>query len=293
MRVRLLHGPRGDACGANGMTRAYSIYRMRAVKSLRLTGSNPVTRRLTANRIGITQTGSRMTNPFLPAAPAPQADPYANPHTPGGNPFAAPVSVSVAAPAAYAPPVAAPVTGAAPPTLDMGRLASAPAPVVGEGRGAALPDMYGRLVLFFPFSIARVPRNPSFITAEQRQRGDVEQDRLTATIVVLDDGRGGQQPIAYGGKPYSIPATPHTDSAPLPYVRKGMWINQSRLISQLRDSLPATPGAAPGMIAGRVTKVGPNQNDPWFLIGATETEVALVRQYLEVVQAGQVPHPLA
>lgn len=242
-----------------------------------------------------------MTNPYAqPAAPAP-ADPYSNPFTTPAAP----------APAAYQPPFpGAPspqemqqvatqsyrqATGqqTARPALDMSRLASAPAPVVGEGRGAALPDMYGRLVLFFPLSIARVPRNPSFITAEQRQRGDVEQDRLTATIVVLDDGQGGQTPIAYGGKPYAIPATPHTESAPLPYVRKGMWINQSRLISQLRDYLPAWPGPAPGMVAGRVTKVGPSQNDPWFLIGATETEVALVRQYLEAVQAGQVPHPLA
>lgn len=225
-----------------------------------------------------------MTNPFAPATPAapapaaPASNPFANPYTPAAAPVAAPVAQ-------------APAT--APPAFDFGRLASAPAPIVGEGRGAQLADMYGRLVLIFPLSLSRVPRNPSFITPEQRQRGDLEQDRLTATVVVLDDGQGGQTPIAYGGKPYAIPSTPHTDSAPLPYIRKAMWINQSRLIGQLRDSLPATPGGAPGMIAGRVAKVGPAQNDPWFLVGATEAEVATVRYYLEAVQAGQQPHPLA
>ena len=224
-----------------------------------------------------------MTNPFAPAVPQ-QAPPAAP-----GNPFASPAVPAPAAPQAYASPspVAAPA-----PELNLGGLRSAAAPVIG-GTGAKLKDMFGRLVLIFPLSIQRVPRSPQYITAEQRARGDVDQDRLTATVVVLDDGQGGQSPIAWGGDPYALPATPHTNSDPLPYVRKGMWINQSRLISQLRDALPATPGAAPGMIAGRVTKAGPNNNDPWYLIGATEAEVALVRQYLEAVQAGHVPHPLA
>lgn len=227
-----------------------------------------------------------MTNPFAqPTAPAGPVNPFANPVPVPAVPAATTYGTG---PVAQTIPVAA-----APPAFDFNRLSSAPAPVVGEGRGAQLADMYGRLVLFFPLSLQRVPRSPQYITAEQRARGDLEQDRLTATIVVLDDGQGGMQPIAYGGKPYAIPSTPHTDSAPLPYVRKAMWINQSRLISQLRDSLPAAPGQAPGMIAGRIAKTGPQQNDPWYLIGATEQEVALVRTYLELVQAGQQPHPLA
>lgn len=229
-------------------------------------------------------------NPYTPTAPAP-AGPV--------NPFANPVPVPAVPtfPGALSPQemtqVAAPAPATAPPALDFGRLTSAAAPVVGEGRGAALADMYGRLVLFFPLALQRVPRNPQFISQEQRARGDVDQDRLTATIVVLDDGQGGQQPIAYGGKPYAMPPSQHTDQAPLPYIRKAMWINQSRLISQLRDGVPSAPGQAPGMIAGRIAKVGPAPTDPWYLIGATEPEVALVRQYLELVQAGQQPHPLA
>jgi hypothetical protein len=231
-----------------------------------------------------------MTNPFAPAQPAAPAGPV--------NPFAqptpaAPTSSPFALPTQPAAPVFPTTTAAAPPAFDFSRLASAPAPVVGEGKGAALPDMYGRLVLFFPLSLQRVARSAQYITAEQRARGDLDQERVTATVVVLDDGNGGMQPIAYGGKPYAIPSTAHTDQSPLPYVRKAMWIQQTRLISQLRDAIPTAPGGAPGMIAGRLNKTGPAQNDPWFLVGATEAEVALVRQYLELVQAGQYPHPLA
>jgi hypothetical protein len=261
-----------------------------------------------ANRIRISQTGNRMTNPFAPATPAQPQQPQQQPAAPA-NPFspAQPqhqpgpgMNGYYAQPAPQQPQPTSPYHAVAPagpvtpaPDLDMSRLSSAGAPVIGEGKGAKLPDMFGRLVLIFPLAIQRVPRNPQYITQEQRARGDLDQDRLTATVVVLDDGQGGQRPIEYGGKPYALPATPHTDSAPLPYVRKGMWINQSRLISQLRDHLPTAPGGAPSMVAGRVHKAGPNQNDPWYLIGATEQEIAMVQQYLAAVKAGQFPHPLA
>jgi hypothetical protein len=159
-----------------------------------------------------------MTNPFAPAQPAAPVpagpvNPFAQPAPAAAPaPFAVPVQ-----PAAPAFPTAAAAPVAAPPAFDFSRLASAPAPVVGEGRGAALADMYGRLVLFFPLSLQRVARSAQYITAEQRARGDLD----------------------------------------------------------------------------RLNKTGPQQNDPWFLVGATEAEVALVRQYLELVQAGQYPHPLA
>ena len=72
-----------------------------------------------------------------------------------------------------------------------------------------------------------------------------------------------------------------------------MWINQSRLISQLRDSLPTGPGQPCGVVIGRVTKAGPQQNDPWYLLGADENDMALANKYLEGVQVGHFPHPLA
>lgn len=236
-----------------------------------------------------------MTNPFLPAQPQQQAP---APATPTGNPFAAPApatpqgygtALGVQAPVQqYAP--QAPATPA--PGFDLSRLASASVPIVGEGRGPKHKDMYGRLLLFFPLSEENVPRKPEYITPEQRAKGQLTQQQITATVVVLDDGKGGQEPIGWGGNPYVPGGQPHTDFAPLPYVRKAMWWNQTRILSQLRPALPG-PDGRPGMIAGRLAQTEPRQNAPWYLIGATEPEVTLVRQYLEAVQAGHFPHPLA
>jgi hypothetical protein len=241
-------------------------------------------------------------NPFgagVPAQPAPQGNPYAQPapqayQPPAQQPAYAP---QPQVPATYAPPAQqqapAQVPSGPPPALNVGDLRGAGAPPpMGDGRGAKLADMYGRLVLVFPLAIGRRPRNPQYITAEQRARGDLDQDQLTATVVVLDDGNGGMQPIAFGGAPYKLPPVPHTESSPLPYVRKAMWITQSRVIGQLRESLPQ-PGGAPGMVIGRVVKAGPQGNDPWFLQGATEADLRLGGQYLELVQQGVYPHPLA
>lgn len=232
-------------------------------------------------------------NPFAPAVPA--AEPVAAPAPAQANPFAA------AAPAAPAPvqqwqQPAAPVAPPAPqaPPQAFGRLASAPAPVVGEGRGAGLADMYGRLVIMFPLAIENVPRNAQFVTAEDRAQGNVNQDRLTATIVVLDSGPGTPPGgfIDWGGKPYAPGGAPHDKRDALPYVRKGMWINQSRLISQCRASVPS-PGQPSSPVVGRVSKTGPEHNAPWYLIGASDAEVQLAQTYLNLVQQGQYPHPLA
>jgi hypothetical protein len=262
-----------------------------------------------------------MTNPFeqpQAAQQATQANPYAQqqaaPAAAPASPFA-PAVQQQAAPAAQAPWLATPTPAeqasfpsaqqgyvapqqqaapaGPPPVLDASGLASAPPPPPEGGRGAKLPDMYGRLVLVFPLSIGMQPRNAKFITDEQRQRGDLNQERLVATVVVLDDGQLGNTPIAFGGEPYKLPPTPHTESAPLPYVRKAMWITQSRLISQLRDALPPAPGQTPGMRLGRVVKTGPEANAPWYLQGATEPELERARQYLQLVSSGAFPHPLA
>ena len=250
------------------------------------------------------------------AAPAPQAyapqQQYAAPAPPqyGGNPYAAPgsgaygpppgtshmehVGMQQHAPQAYAPQQQA-APAVPPPALDPSMLRGAPAPIVGEGRGAKLAHMYGRLVLVFPLSITRKPRNPQFISPEQRQRGDLDQEQVTATFVVLDDGAGGMQPIRFGGDPSAFPPVPDNESAPLPYVRKGLWVTQSRVISQLRDFLPdPTSGRPGGMICGRLVKTGPARNDPWYITSTvTEAELGLAGQYMQLVAAGQFPHPLA
>lgn len=232
-------------------------------------------------------------NPFAqqqPPAPQP-VQAYAPPAAPAQAPQTAPNPF--ASPAAPAQPAPAAAPGYAPPALNSAGLSAAPPPPPGGGRGADLKAMYGRLVLCIPQHIEQVPRNPQYITEAQRAAGNTMQERMTVTVVVLDDGQGGMQPIQYGGDLTALPQKPHTESAPLPYVRKGMWINQSRLIGQLRPFLPATPGGQPGMTTGRVAKTGPANNDPWYLISANEQELALARQYLDLVAAGQYPHPLA
>jgi hypothetical protein len=269
-------------------------------------------------------------NPFAPNVPAqPQqqgGNPFAQPQQqpqapaqqpPAGNPFAAPAPQQPAPNGYYAQPApqqpqaypqqqpyqphpapqgpygqTATQQQAAPPALDPNALsAAAPPPPSGDAKGAKLPDMYGRLVVIFPLSFEQRPKNPGFITPQDRANGNLMQDQITATVVVIDDGRGGYSPISWGGDP--MRNIPPTDTVALPYVRRAMWISQSKLIAQLRPYLPQTPGAAPGMAVGRVLKAGNEANSPWYLSTATDDEVAHARLYLNLVAQGQVPHPLA
>lgn len=246
------------------------------------------------------------------AAPvAPQGNPYAQPQQPAAAPYGqsqgyaphpaptGPYGQQPTGQAFYggqpqqqAAPAAVPA--GPPPVLNAGALnAAPPPPPSGEGRGPKFPHMYGRLCLFLPLSITRRPKNPQYITAEDRQRGNVEQDQLTATVVILDDGQGGNAPVVFGGDPSAFPPVPDTESGPLPYVRKGMWITQSKVIEQLRPHLPqAATGNVPGMVVGRLLKAGPQRNDPWFIQPANGPELERAGQYLALVQAGTFPHPL-
>jgi hypothetical protein len=228
--------------------------------------------------------------PAAPQAYAPQQQ-YAAPAPPqyGGNPYPNTPQWNSALPAQQQAAPAVP-----PPALDPSMLRGAPAPIVGEGRGPKLAHMYGRLVLVFPLSITTKPRNPQFITQEQRQRGDLNQEQITATFVILDDGQGGMQPIRFGGDPSAFPPVPDNESAPLPHVRKGLWVTQSRVISQLRDFLPDPASGRPGgMVCGRMVKTGPARNDPWYITTANDAELSLAGQYMQLVAGGTYPHPLA
>jgi hypothetical protein len=259
-------------------------------------------------------------NPFAQQQAAPAAAPqaYAPPapqqQAPAGNPFAQ----QQAAPQAYAPPApqqyapqqqAAPAPSYAPPAQQysapapqgvpaLGTASAPPPPVSAGGKGAKIADMYGRLVIIFPLAFQRVPKNATFVTDADRAAGNLEQDRMTATVVVLDGGSvGNMQPIGWGGKPHGLPPTPHTEFSPLPYVRKGMWINQSQVIGQCLAYLPGRerggPNGAPGAVVGRLVKTGPQQNDAWYVTTPTDEELNLANQYLQLVSAGQFPHPLA
>lgn len=228
-------------------------------------------------------------NPFAQQAPqayAPQAPAYA----PQQVPQYAPAAVAQQAPPQQV------YAQSAPPSL--GTASAPPPPVAGGGKGAKLPDMYGRLVVIFPLSLQRVPRNPRFVTDAQRAAGDLEQDRMTATLVVLDGGSvDNMAPLAWGGNPHALGGVPHNELSPLPYVRKGMWLNQSQVIGQCSPYLPGRerggPNGAPGAVVGRVVKTGPGQNDPWYITTPTDAEVGLANSYLGLVHEGRFPHPLA
>lgn len=186
---------------------------------------------------------------------------------------------------------------AAQPLPQLGAASAPPPPVSGGGKGAKLADMYGRLVVIFPLALQRVPKNARFVTDADRANGNLEQDRMTATVIVLDDGQGGHTALAWGGAPHALGGAPHTEFSPLPYVRKGMWLNQSQLIGQLSPYLPGRerggPNNAPGAAVGRLVKTGPDQNAPWFLTTPTEAEINLANNYLGLVSEGRYPHPLA
>lgn len=232
-------------------------------------------------------------NPFPPQAPAPaQPSPFPAPGQQVAGQATYGVPQQVPAQQWQQPPAAAP---AAPPAFDMNRFGAAGAPPATGGKGPDLAAMYSRLVIMFPLREETVPRNPQFVTAEQRAAGNVNQQRLTATLVVLDSGPGTQPggSIAWGGNPQVLGGQPHPNNDPLPYVRKSMWINQTKIIEQARPFMPATPGGAPGMLVGRPVKTGPEHNAPWYLTTATDQEMELARTYITLVTQGQYPHPLA
>lgn len=252
-------------------------------------------------------------NPFMqqqaaPAAPQayapPQQAPQYAPPAPAqqnfaGNPYATTPGVPTVyggAPQAYAPPAQQQYAQQGAPAI--ATASAPPPPVAGGGTGAKLADMYGRLVVVFPHMLQRVPKNARFVTDADRANGNLEQDRMTATVVVLDGGAtNNMTPIAFGGNPHALGGRPHDQSAPLPYVRKGMWLNQSQVIGQLSDYLPGHarggPGNTPGAAVGRIVKTGPEQNAPWFLTTPSEAELKLANDYLGLVMQGQYPHPLA
>jgi hypothetical protein len=238
-------------------------------------------------------------NPFLPqqpAAPAPQQAPPAQ--QPQGNPYAQqpqqapnPYAQQPTAPQAYAPqqqPQYAPTPqgwpqGAAPAAAGGGGLVARPGqfvtpppPSAGTGSRPRLLDMYGRLLLVLPEHVQRGVAS----RFTNRDGSPQTQDKLTATVIVLDGG-----PMAFGGEPEKGPAGKgqHTQTVDVPYVVKGMWINQSKLIEQLEEALAMRLRGEPGLALGRLWKVGQAQNDPWVLAAPTPDDAAVYDRYVSQV----------
>lgn len=241
--------------------------------------------------------------PVQPAAANPFGQPAAAPQAYVAPAPAAPAWLATPPPveqAAYAPPFSsatvAPVQSAyQPPALNVGALNSV-APAASGGTGADLWAMFGWLVMVLPTQIESVPIPDKWKTDRDRANGRTHRERITANVIVIADPNGGTADMPWGGDPRTAPHMPgykpHTETAPLPYVRKSMWLS-GKLVGQLRPGLPAAPGGAPSPLIGRVMKDGVEQTDPWFLSPATPEDLARAKYYLEAVGRGQFPHPLA
>lgn len=247
-----------------------------------------------------------MTNPFgQPQAPAQQpANPFGQPQAPVAptqpvSPFYAPTQQQAAPAPAYAPPQAAQAPSPqavaqqyGTPSYTIGGTFTPPAPTTtGGGTGPDLKAMYGRLVLILPIKSETVPRNPKYITEEQRARGQVTEPRMTATFVVLD----GSNPLPFGGDPYSMPPKAHTKSEPLPVVSPALWVSQTKLVEQCSDALAAVQAGRPGdgVVLGRLLKNGTEVNSAWILGEYTQDDAQRAQYYLDGVKSGQFPNPLA
>ena len=228
-----------------------------------------------------------MTNPFLPAqpaAPAQQQNPYAAPAAPA-NPYAP------AAPAApgnpYAP--AAQPQYTQQPVQYPGQNQSAPVPPGGNGlvaqpgqfttppppspSGGNLPkisDLQGRLLIVMPESMQHGVASKF----TNRDGSPQFQDRITATVVVLDGG-----PLQWGGmQPGSA-----RQQGDVPYVIKGLWIQQSKLIEQLGEPLRMRLDGQPGLALGRLWKTGTAASDPYVLATPSAEDVAQYDRYVTQV----------
>lgn len=211
-------------------------------------------------------------NPYAQQAPAPAApQAYAPPQQYAPAPQYAPQQQ---APQAYAPP--APTGNPGGLVARPGQFVTPPPPSSGSGARPRLLDLYGRLLLVLPEHCARGVASRFTDRNGQPQT----QDKLTATVIVLDGG-----PLAFGGEPEKGPAGKgaHTQNADVPYVVKGMWINQSKLIEQLEEALAMRLRGEPGLSLGRLWKVGNAQNDPWVLAAPTPEDAATYDRYVSQV----------
>ena len=233
-----------------------------------------------------------MTNPFLPQQPQ-------QPAAPAGNPFAPqqPAAPAPAAPQQYtqqpqqypgaapaAQPYGAPAsnggspwpTGATAGAPNMaatpGQFSTPPPPT--ESNGGGMPkvaDLQGRLVIILPERLERgIPSR--FI---DRATGQPQlQDRMTATVIVLDGG-----PMHWTPSRNGQPGQPQ--QAQVPMVIKGMWIQQTKLIEQLTEALTLRQQGNPrGLALGRLWKAGTGQSDPYVLAQPNQQDVQVYDQYV-------------
>lgn len=198
-------------------------------------------------------------NPFLPAQPQPMAAPQ-NPYQ---QPVAQPMQPQYAPQTQYSGQPSGSGLVAQP-----GQFVPIGAPPAdASGNMPKLSDLTGRLILFLPERLERgVPSQ--FKNDDGSPRS---QDRLTATLVVLDGG-----PVVWGGQ---TPAKPRQQEQ-IPYVAKAFWISQSKIISQLDAALQLRLSGGAGLAIGRLWKTGTEQNSPYVLQEPNAQDVQIYNQYV-------------
>lgn len=224
-------------------------------------------------------------NPFLPAAPQqPQGNPYqqqpaapAVPVNPYTQPQPAQGTNAYHNPMPQQPqPQYAPQQQAAPARNGLvarpGQYTTPPPP--SEGGGGGLPkvaDLQGRLLIILPESIQRQ------IPSRFMNNGVPSlQDKLTATVIVLDGG-----PLSWTPKQGGVMGQPRTEQ--VPFVIKGLWIVQSKLIEQLEEPLAMRQRGEAGLALGRLWKTGPSNSDPYVLAQPSPQDAAMYDQYVSQV----------
>jgi hypothetical protein len=205
--------------------------------------------------------GQHVTNPFMPQQ---------QPAAPAHNPFAPaapqqPQYTQQPAQNPYAPAQQAAQQAAAP--QFNGFMKPGEPPAVGAGNMPKVSDLQGRLLLVMP---ERVERNvPSRF--QGRDGGVQYQDKMTCTVIVLDGG-----PLQWGG---TQPGSARQQQQ-VPYVVKGMWIQQKGLVAQLEDALALRQQGGPGIVLGRLWKTGTAQNDPYVLAEPQPQDEQVAQQYV-------------
>lgn len=213
-----------------------------------------------------------MTNPFLPqqpAAPAPAQPQYTQQPGQQQNPYA-----QQAAPQQQfygATPQAAPTPVTTNLVAQPGQFTTPPPPsATGSGNLPKIGDLQGRLLIVLPESLQR--GLPSRFMGTNGQPQTV--DRLTATVVVLDGG-----PLQWGG---TQPGS-QRQHAEVPYVIKGLWIQQTKLIEQLDEPLRMRLNGQPGLALGRLWKTGTAASDPYVLAAPDQNDAAQYDRYVSQV----------
>lgn len=239
-----------------------------------------------------------MTNPFgqqapYAAPPAPVTDPFGQPNQATYAPPVQPAQMPAVPPATGPASPGYPAVPPGPAQAHSGQYGGADDPFGGPAPQTLRPrvrDLEGRLLLILP---ERLERGVVSKTLKNKDASGnlvpVIQDKLTATVVVLDGG-----PVHYGGSPEALQSSqrkPHDKVAEVPWKIRSMWIQNVGLISQSEIAmlnverrnrgLALEPGAVT-MVLGRLYQSEPatNPQGSWLVSEPTDEDKALARAWL-------------